>query len=122
MLSELALLSRSHDVFVVLVDAAFAFELPPSRPDGSRPSTSRRAAPAWSRDAALARMGDRVRRWQDEVAAMAKDADLDVIRLGTDVDRQRPGACGVRRRTAAEEGGMTTSRAQAPGQSTELST
>jgi hypothetical protein len=34
---------------------------------------------------ALARMADRVRGWQDEVAAMAKDADLDVVRVGPDV-------------------------------------
>ncbi len=33
---------------------------------------------------ALARMADRVRRWQDDVAAIAKDKDLDVVRIGID--------------------------------------
>jgi len=83
-LHELALLSSSHDAFVVLLDAGFAFELP-------------RLSAGWieiydvetgrarvvSRTEA-GRMSDRIRRWQDEVAGMAREFDLDVIRLGTD--------------------------------------
>ncbi len=83
-LAELSLLSTTHDVFVVLVDAAFAFELPPVSAGwieafdvetGRSRMVSRRA---------LARMAERVRGWQDEVAALAKNADLDVVRIGID--------------------------------------
>jgi len=35
-LGELGHLNSSHDVFIVLIDAAFAFELPPIRPAGSK--------------------------------------------------------------------------------------
>lgn len=83
-LNELALLSSSHDTFVVLLDAAFAFELP-------------RVSAGWieiydvetgqarvvSRSEA-GKMSDRIRGWQDDVAKMALDFDLDVIRIGTD--------------------------------------
>jgi uncharacterized protein (DUF58 family) len=83
-LAELSLLSTTHDVFVVLVDAGFAFELPPVSAgwieafdveSGRSRLVSRRV---------LARMSERVRRWQDDVAVMAKDRDLDVVRVGND--------------------------------------
>ena len=83
-LKELSLLSSTHDVFVVLLDAAYAFELP-------------RASAGWvevcdietgrtrtiSRSTA-ARMSETVRDWQDGVVRAAKDLDLDVVRLGID--------------------------------------
>jgi uncharacterized protein (DUF58 family) len=83
-LRELSLLGSSHDAFVVLLDAAFAYELP-------------RLSAGWieihdvetgrsrvvSRTEA-ARMSERVRAWQDDVVRMAGEFDLDVIRLGTD--------------------------------------
>ena len=36
MVRELALLNAAHDVFLVLVDSAFAFEMPEVSPDGLR--------------------------------------------------------------------------------------
>jgi uncharacterized protein (DUF58 family) len=84
-LRELSLLSSTHDVFVVLVDAAFAFELPPLSAGWIEAVDVETGRSRLMSRRALARMADRVRRWQDEVAAMAKDADLDVVRIGTDV-------------------------------------
>jgi uncharacterized protein (DUF58 family) len=81
---ELARLNSTHDVIVVLVDAAFAFDLPATGAGwveafdietGRRRTMSRRT---------LRRMVEHVRRWQSEVARMAAEADLDVIRTGTD--------------------------------------
>jgi uncharacterized protein (DUF58 family) len=83
-LRELSLLSSTHDVFVVLVDAAFAFELPPLSAGWIEAVDVETGRSRLMSRRALARMADRVRRWQDEVAAMAKDADLDVVRIGTD--------------------------------------
>jgi uncharacterized protein (DUF58 family) len=83
-LRELSLLSTTHDVFVVLIDAAFAFELPRVSAgwiDAFDVETGR--SRLMSR-AALARMAGRVRGWQDEVAAMARDADLDLVRVSSD--------------------------------------
>jgi uncharacterized protein (DUF58 family) len=84
MIQELSLANNVHDVFVVLVDAAFAFELPAMSAGwveafdvetGSTRMLSRREARG---------LQARVQAWQDEVAAMARQADLDVLRLGTD--------------------------------------
>ena len=84
MIQELSLANNVHDVFVVLVDAAFAFELPAMSAGwveafdvetGATRMLSRREARG---------LQARVQAWQDEVAAMARQADLDVLRLGTD--------------------------------------
>jgi uncharacterized protein (DUF58 family) len=81
-LSELSLLSTTHDVFVVLVDAAFAFELPPVSAGWIEAFDVETGRSRLMSRRALARMSERVRRWQDEVAAAAKDVDLDVVRVG----------------------------------------
>ena len=81
---ELSHLNATHDVFLVLIDCAFAFDLPamsagwiemsdvetgPNR----GPVARRRRTPR-----------TKSREWQDEVERMAKDSDLDVLRLGID--------------------------------------
>ena len=81
---ELARLGTQHDVFVTLVDAAFAFELPPVSAgwvEAYDVETGR--SRVMSRGDAR-RLASRVRAWQDEVAALARQADLDVLRLGPD--------------------------------------
>jgi len=83
-LKELALVNSAHDVFIVLIDSAFAFELPKVSAGwietfdvetGKAQVLSRHALGALSR---------RTRAWQDDVARMAKDNDLDVLRIGVD--------------------------------------
>jgi uncharacterized protein (DUF58 family) len=83
-LGELSLLSTTHDVFIVLIDAAFAFELPPVSAGWIEAFDVETGRSRLMSRGALARMADRVRRWQDDVATMAKDADLDVVRIGMD--------------------------------------
>jgi uncharacterized protein (DUF58 family) len=84
LINELSLANNVHDVFVVLVDAAFAFELPSVSSGwveafdvetGTTRTLSRREARG---------LQARVQAWQDEVASIARQADLDVLRLGTD--------------------------------------
>lgn len=81
---ELARLDAVHDVFVVLVDSAFAFAMPEvssgwieveDAEAGTIRTVSRRTFRA---------MADRVREWQADVERAARDADLDVVRLGAD--------------------------------------
>jgi uncharacterized protein (DUF58 family) len=83
-MQELAQLNSMHDVFIVLIDSAFAFELPPVSAGwieafdvetGKSKVMSRRA---------LRTLSGRTRAWQDEVARLAKDNDLDVLRIGVD--------------------------------------
>jgi uncharacterized protein (DUF58 family) len=83
-LRELALVNSMHDVFLTIVDAASAFELPDVSAgwveafdvESSRSRTMTRKD--------LRRMAGRVREWQDEIARQAKAANLDVLRLEFD--------------------------------------
>jgi uncharacterized protein (DUF58 family) len=83
-IKELAVLSSVHDVFLLMADVGFAYELPDVADgwvelldveSGRTQVLSRRE---------LRRLGERVRQWQDEVERWARDADLDVVRVGLD--------------------------------------
>jgi uncharacterized protein (DUF58 family) len=83
-LRELAQLNSLHDVFVALVDASFAFELPSVSAgwiDAYDVETGRTRVMS-RRD--LRKAADRVRSWQDSVAARARVMDLDIMRLSLD--------------------------------------
>jgi uncharacterized protein (DUF58 family) len=83
-LKELSFLNDTHDVFLVLIDSAFAFELPHVSAgwietvdvESGRARTMSRGA--------LRKMAERVREWQAEVQRLAKDVDLDVVTIGLD--------------------------------------
>jgi uncharacterized protein (DUF58 family) len=81
---ELSMLNTTQDVFLVLIDSAFAFDLPDISAGwveivdvetGKARTISRRAY----RD-----LAGRARRWQDDVKKMAKDSSLDVVTIGLD--------------------------------------
>jgi uncharacterized protein (DUF58 family) len=81
---ELARLNTLHDVFLTLVDAAFAFEVPKVSAGwvemhdvetGRSRVMSRREA---------RRLAARVGEWQDDIARKARGSGLDVLRLGLD--------------------------------------
>ena len=83
-LRELAQVNNVHDVFVMMVDASFAFNLPRVSAGwievydvetGRTRMLSRRE---------LGRQADRIRAWQDSVEKQAKAHDLDVVRLSLD--------------------------------------
>ena len=83
-LKELAFLNARHDVFIVLIDGAFAFELPEVSAGwietvdvetGRARTVSRRS---------LRKMADRVRDWQASVQKSARELDIDVVPIGLD--------------------------------------
>lgn len=87
---ELAHLNSVHDVFLVMIDSAFAFELPDVSAGwvnafdvetGESRLMSRRELHALAR---------RVRSWQDDLERHAHDADLDVLRIGVNMDESLP--------------------------------
>jgi uncharacterized protein (DUF58 family) len=86
-LHELSLLSTTHDVFVVLIDAAFAFELPRMSAGWIEAFDVETGRSRLMSRGTVARMAGRVRSWQDEVAAMARERDLDVVRVSADARR-----------------------------------
>lgn len=83
-LKELALLNGEHDVFLVLIDSAFAFNLPAVSAGwievadvetGRSQTISRRA---------YAGLGARAERWQQTIRDAARDLGLDLITIGLD--------------------------------------
>ena len=81
---ELAHLSATHDSFAIMIDSAFAYDLPPVSAGwvevvdvetGAGRTVSRRGF------AALAR---KARDWQATVRQMAKDLDVDLVTVGLD--------------------------------------
>jgi uncharacterized protein (DUF58 family) len=83
-LGELGQLNNVHDVFIVLIDSAFAFELPKVSAgwiEAFDVETGRARVMSRGTMSALAK---RTRAWQDEVAKIAKSNDLDVLRIGVD--------------------------------------
>src|SRR5919197_5014749 len=81
-LEELAHLNSTHDVFVVLIDSAFAFEMPPISAGWIEAFDVETGRSRVLSRGALRGLSRRTREWQDEVARMAKARDLDVLRVG----------------------------------------
>ena len=84
MIRELARLNALHDVFLVMADARFAYELPPVSAgwieafdveSGRTRVFSRREAK---------KLGARVAEWQEEMGRVARDEGLDLVRVGLD--------------------------------------
>jgi uncharacterized protein (DUF58 family) len=82
-LNELSLLNAAHDVFVVLIDAAFAFEMPDVSAGWVETVDIETGRTRVMSRAALKDMAARVRAWQTDVAHAAGEAGLDVVRFGT---------------------------------------
>jgi uncharacterized protein (DUF58 family) len=83
-LGELSKLNAVHDVFLLMADARFAYDVPRVSDgwidvfdieSGRTRVLSRRE---------VGRLAERATAWQDDVGRMAKDYDLDVVRVGLD--------------------------------------
>ena len=84
LIKELSLLNAAHDVFLMMVDARFAYQLPAVSAGwiqifdvetGRTRTVSRRE---------FDRLAARVGEWQQEIVRLARDADLDIVRVGLD--------------------------------------
>jgi uncharacterized protein (DUF58 family) len=87
---ELSELNSVHDLFFVMIDSAFAFELPDVSAGwvsafdvetGESRLVSRRE---------LRAMGRRVREWQDDLERQAHDAGIDVLRIDVNAEKTLP--------------------------------
>jgi uncharacterized protein (DUF58 family) len=83
-LRELAELDAFHDVVVVLVDASFAYALPPVSAGWLQAYDIETGRTRVVSRGEAGRLAGRVVEWQDEVARAARRLDLDVLRLGLD--------------------------------------
>jgi uncharacterized protein (DUF58 family) len=83
-LKDLRQVNNVHDVFIMMVDATFAFELPKVSAGWVEVYDVETGRTRMMSRRELSRQSERVRAWQDEVARQAKDNDLDVVRLSVD--------------------------------------
>jgi uncharacterized protein (DUF58 family) len=83
-IAELSLLNAVHDVFLMMVDVRFAYQLPDVSAGwieifdvetGRTRILSRRE---------LRKLAARIEEWQEEIQRLARDADLDIVRVGLD--------------------------------------
>ncbi len=83
-LRELSLVRATHDLFLILIDSAFAFDAPKISSGwidtvdvetGETRTISRHT---------LRSLAERAHAWQDNVRRIAKELDLDVVTVGTD--------------------------------------
>jgi uncharacterized protein (DUF58 family) len=84
LIAELSSLNGVHDVFLLMADVRFAYDVPDVSAGwveafdietGERRVLSRRE---------LQRLGDRVGAWQEDIIRIGREADLDVVRVGLD--------------------------------------
>jgi hypothetical protein len=83
-IGELSHLNAVHDIFLLMADVRFAYEMP-SVSDGwveVFDVESGRARVLSRRE--VRRLAQRVSEWQDEIERLARDADLDIVRVGLD--------------------------------------
>lgn len=81
-LQELAKLNTRHDVFLALIDSAFAFELPNAPAGWIETYDVETGRSSIVSRTELRHLAQRVRAWQDDIARWAKEQGLDVLRLG----------------------------------------
>jgi uncharacterized protein (DUF58 family) len=84
---ELALLNVTHDVFLVLVDSAFAFRMPDVSARWIEVEDAEAGITRTISRRTFAALGERVHAWQQEIERAARAADLDVVRVGLDAAR-----------------------------------
>ena len=87
LLGELANLNARHDVFVVLIDAAYAFELAVAPAGWTEVCDVETGRAALLSAAELQSLAAEVRVWQDTVGDRAEELGLEVLRLGADAAR-----------------------------------
>jgi len=81
-LRDLSDLNARHDVFLVVVDSAFAFELPDAPAGWIEAYDVETGRSSILSRTELRHLAQRIRAWQDDIERWGKDADLDVLRLG----------------------------------------
>jgi uncharacterized protein (DUF58 family) len=81
-LQELGQLNSVHDVFIVLIDSAFAFELPPVSAGWIEAFDVETGQARVMSRGSLRSLSARTRAWQDDVARQAKAHGMDVLRIG----------------------------------------
>ena len=87
---ELAELNSVHDVFLVMIDSAFAFEMPDVSAGWVNAFDVETGESRLMSRREVRGMADRVRRWQDDLERLAHESGFDVLRVGADPQASLP--------------------------------
>ena len=83
-IGELSMLNAVHDVFLVMADVRFAYEMPELGDGWVEAFDVETGRTRLFSRRELKKLGARIAQWQDQVATLARDADLDLVRVGLD--------------------------------------
>ncbi len=81
---ELALVDAVHDVFLLMADVRFAYDLPRVSDGWIEAYDVETGQPGVFSAREMSRLGRRAVEWQDRVERHARDAGIDVVRVGLD--------------------------------------
>jgi len=81
---ELAHLNAVHDVFLLMADVRFAYEVPAVSDGWVEVFDVESARTRVLSRREIRRLAERVGQWQDEIAELARSAGLDLVRVGLD--------------------------------------
>jgi uncharacterized protein (DUF58 family) len=84
LLRELSILNAAHDVFLVMVDARFAYRMPAVSAGWIQTVDIETGAERLVSRREFSRLAARIEQWQQEILTLARDADLDIVRVGLD--------------------------------------
>jgi len=87
---DIAELNSVHDVFLVMIDSAFAFEMPDISAGWISAFDIETGEDRLMSRRELRNLAERVRAWQDDVERQAHDRGLDVLRLSVDQEKSLP--------------------------------
>jgi uncharacterized protein (DUF58 family) len=83
-IKELARLNGEHDVFFVMVDSRFAYRLRAPADGWIQTCDVETGATRIVSRREYAHLTRRIEEWQEEIVRLARDADVDVVRVGLD--------------------------------------
>ncbi len=83
-MSELSLLNALHDVFLIMIDVRFAYDVPDVRAGWIEIFDIEAGTTRIVSARELRRVAVRIEEWQDRIQRLARDADLDIVRVGLD--------------------------------------
>ncbi len=89
-IKEIAELNSVHDVMLVMIDSAFAFDLPDVSAGWTSVFDVETGETRLMSRRELRNLSARVRAWQDDLERQAHDHGLDVLRLGVDPEKSLP--------------------------------
>lgn len=83
-IKDLSILNAQHDVLLIMADARFAYRMPDVSAGWIETSDVETGRTQIVSRREFARLAGRIEEWQQNIMELARDADLDIVRIGLD--------------------------------------